>query len=136
MNVSNITTLQSESQFPIFSTTLSPGNILNTSASSLSLSTDLFPTTSNKKELPLLESTTTPSNSKHSNVSQKIEESAQKDGNQKSKSKWNPTRPRKPCFLMTRREGVNISVALFSYMRAFSDRPRNFKPWSSDVDDT
>ncbi|GFV67687.1 hypothetical protein TNCV_4623671 [Trichonephila clavipes] len=24
----------------------------------------------------------------------------------------------------------------FSYMRAFGDGPRNFEPWSSDVDDT
>ncbi|GFV42113.1 hypothetical protein TNCV_3544401 [Trichonephila clavipes] len=28
------------------------------------------------------------------------------------------------------------NVALFSYMRAFGDGPRNFEPWSSDVDDT
>ncbi|GFX76841.1 uncharacterized protein TNCV_1952821 [Trichonephila clavipes] len=33
-------------------------------------------------------------------------------------------------------ERVNINVALFSYMRAFGNGPRNFEPWSSDVDDT
>ncbi|GFW19016.1 hypothetical protein TNCV_165291 [Trichonephila clavipes] len=33
-------------------------------------------------------------------------------------------------------ERVNINVALFSYTRAFGDGPRNFEPWSSDVDDT
>ncbi|GFW78726.1 hypothetical protein TNCV_4261491 [Trichonephila clavipes] len=27
-------------------------------------------------------------------------------------------------------------AALFSYTRAFGDGPRNFEPWSSDVDDT
>ncbi|GFS69890.1 hypothetical protein TNCV_3101921 [Trichonephila clavipes] len=26
--------------------------------------------------------------------------------------------------------------ALFSYTKAFGDGPRNFEPWSSDVDDT
>ncbi|GFW82354.1 hypothetical protein TNCV_3818351 [Trichonephila clavipes] len=31
---------------------------------------------------------------------------------------------------------LNINVALFSYTRAFGDRPRNFEPWSSDEDDT
>ncbi|GFX67705.1 hypothetical protein TNCV_3934461 [Trichonephila clavipes] len=31
---------------------------------------------------------------------------------------------------------LNINVALFSYTRAFGDGPRNFEPWSSDVDDT
>ncbi|GFU81532.1 transposable element Tcb1 transposase [Trichonephila clavipes] len=31
---------------------------------------------------------------------------------------------------------LNINVALYSYTRAFGDRPRNFEPWSSDVDDT
>ncbi|GFX56623.1 hypothetical protein TNCV_3954501 [Trichonephila clavipes] len=29
-----------------------------------------------------------------------------------------------------------IFVALFSYTRAFGDGPRNFEPWSSEVDDT
>ncbi|GFX36719.1 sulfotransferase 1C2A [Trichonephila clavipes] len=33
-------------------------------------------------------------------------------------------------------ERVNINVALFSYMMAFGNGPRNFEPWSSDVDDT
>ncbi|GFW74256.1 hypothetical protein TNCV_2524601 [Trichonephila clavipes] len=33
-------------------------------------------------------------------------------------------------------QSVNINVALFSYTRAFGDGPRNFEPWSSDVDDT
>ncbi|GFV80742.1 hypothetical protein TNCV_4619031 [Trichonephila clavipes] len=33
-------------------------------------------------------------------------------------------------------DGLNINVALFSYTRAFGDGPRNFEPWSSDVDDT
>ncbi|GFS95553.1 hypothetical protein TNCV_3922911 [Trichonephila clavipes] len=33
-------------------------------------------------------------------------------------------------------EELNINVALFSYTRAFGDGPRNFEPWSSDVDDT
>ncbi|GFS48195.1 hypothetical protein TNCV_2296051 [Trichonephila clavipes] len=28
-----------------------------------------------------------------------------------------------------------IKVALFSYIRAFGDRPRNLEPWSSDEDD-
>ncbi|GFV11603.1 hypothetical protein TNCV_975931 [Trichonephila clavipes] len=32
--------------------------------------------------------------------------------------------------------GVNINVGLFSYTRAFSDRPRHFEPWSIDEDDT
>ncbi|GFY13008.1 hypothetical protein TNCV_665741 [Trichonephila clavipes] len=27
-------------------------------------------------------------------------------------------------------------LLLFSYTRAFGDGPRNFEPWSSDVDDT
>ncbi|GFV01415.1 DDE_3 domain-containing protein [Trichonephila clavipes] len=27
-------------------------------------------------------------------------------------------------------------TSLFSYTRAFGDVPRNFEPWSSDVDDT
>ncbi|GFV66570.1 hypothetical protein TNCV_3894611 [Trichonephila clavipes] len=30
----------------------------------------------------------------------------------------------------------DINVALFSYTWAFGDGPRNFEPWSSDVDDT
>ncbi|GFV22974.1 hypothetical protein TNCV_1534091 [Trichonephila clavipes] len=33
-------------------------------------------------------------------------------------------------------ECLNINVALFSCTRAFGDGPRNFEPWSSDVDDT
>ncbi|GFV45994.1 hypothetical protein TNCV_1921231 [Trichonephila clavipes] len=33
-------------------------------------------------------------------------------------------------------DSLNINVALFSYTRAFGDGPRNFEPWSSDVDDT
>ncbi|GFW96635.1 uncharacterized protein TNCV_2846921 [Trichonephila clavipes] len=31
---------------------------------------------------------------------------------------------------------LNINVTLFSYSRAFGDGPRNFEPWSRDVDDT
>ncbi|GFV33049.1 hypothetical protein TNCV_3365011 [Trichonephila clavipes] len=33
-------------------------------------------------------------------------------------------------------ECVNINVALFSYPGAFDDGLRNFKPWSSAVDET
>ncbi|GFT60884.1 hypothetical protein TNCV_3616071 [Trichonephila clavipes] len=33
-------------------------------------------------------------------------------------------------------ERVNINVALFSYMRAFGDGPRNFESRSGDGDDT
>ncbi|GFW57168.1 uncharacterized protein TNCV_540851 [Trichonephila clavipes] len=43
------------------------------------------------------------------------------------------SRPRRE---FNRFELVNINVALFSYTRAFGDGPRNFEPWSSDVDDT
>ncbi|GFV59845.1 hypothetical protein TNCV_4739731 [Trichonephila clavipes] len=31
--------------------------------------------------------------------------------------------------------GLNVNVALFGYTRAFGDGPRNFEPWSSDLDD-
>ncbi|GFW49017.1 hypothetical protein TNCV_3902151 [Trichonephila clavipes] len=32
-------------------------------------------------------------------------------------------------------ERLNINVVLLNYMRAFDDRPPDFEPWSSDVDD-
>ncbi|PRD33598.1 UNVERIFIED_CONTAM: hypothetical protein NCL1_17189 [Trichonephila clavipes] len=41
-------------------------------------------------------------------------------------------KPTKPLINL----GVNIKVALLSYTMAFGDGPRNFEPWSSDVDDT
>ncbi|GFV47390.1 hypothetical protein TNCV_4830461 [Trichonephila clavipes] len=38
-------------------------------------------------------------------------------------------------FTLRVSERENINVALFSNTRAFGDGPRNFEPWSSDVDD-
>ncbi|GFX91531.1 SCAN box domain-containing protein [Trichonephila clavipes] len=39
-------------------------------------------------------------------------------------------------FKLSPVDWLNINVALFSYTKAFGDGPRNFEPWSSDVDDT
>ncbi|GFV37236.1 hypothetical protein TNCV_2278101 [Trichonephila clavipes] len=44
--------------------------------------------------------------------------------------------PVQPHHRQERLRWLNISVALFSYARAFGYGPRNFKPWSSDKDDT
>ncbi|GFW80913.1 hypothetical protein TNCV_3779932 [Trichonephila clavipes] len=49
----------------------------------------------------------------------------------------NKTQKRPPCQFFKREslQGGNYCLSK-SYTRAFGDRPRNFEPWSSDVDDT